>query len=134
MEENKKQSLKFPVVLFDSKCPMCIRFAQGISKLDPESEKINVTDLHQQWIYETHEFLDYEKVQDDIHFINEKHEIFIGKEAISQMAMLIPQVKKFSWLIESESGQKALEYFHNATSRLKTSLRKSCPECTKRAR
>ena len=128
MDENK---LKFPVILFDSKCPMCVRFSHAIKKLDPNSEKVHVTDLHQEWIYKTYPQLSYEKTVQEIHFLKSEDEIFYGSQAISEVLNLIPQAKKFSWLIESNSGKKAIEFFYSTTNKLKHSLHKSCSECTK---
>ena len=127
MEESKK-SIEFPVLLFDHECPLCVRFKQSLERISGH-EGIQKISLHEEWIYEELPFLSKEQCEEALHLIVSPEQILIGPKAIEYLIKEFPQVKKFSWLVESATGQKAMEYFYRAANSYRDSLRKRCHKC-----
>jgi predicted DCC family thiol-disulfide oxidoreductase YuxK len=122
--ENKN----LPLLLFDDRCTLCLRFKQALERI-PESGEIRMVSIYHQPIYEEFPHLNREECQKHVHFINEKGEIFKGEEAIAQLVIKFPIIKKFSWLITSGMGQKALRYFHKIAKSYREKLIKECKNC-----
>lgn len=126
--DEKKNNLEFPVLLFDHECPLCLRFKQSLEKV-PGHEAITKISLHEEWIYEELPFLNKEHCEEALHLIVSPEKILIGPEAVEYLIKQFPQVKKFSWLLESAMGQKAVDYFYKMANNYRDSLRKRCHKC-----
>jgi predicted DCC family thiol-disulfide oxidoreductase YuxK len=125
--EEKRQP---PILLFDSECHLCVRFKDSLSMVEG-AEKITAVSIHDEKIYEEFPALNKEKCQEKVHYITSDSTILVGEEAIEHLIKLYPIVNKFSWLIESNMGRKAVDYFHSMTNKYRKTLIKKCPTCTK---
>lgn len=119
--------LQYPIVLFDSECILCARFSYALGKLDLNNE-INRISLNEDWVYEEFDFLTKAKCKESLHVILNKNECIIGSEAIEFLVKKLPGVKKIAWLIESENGRKAINFFYNHVNNLRTN-KKKCSSC-----
>lgn len=125
--EEKRQP---PILLFDSECSLCVRFKDSLSMVEG-AEKITAISIHDEDIYKEYPELNKEKCQEKVHYITSDSTILVGEEAIEHLIKLYPIVNKFSWLIESNMGRKAVDYFHSMTNKYRKTLIKKCPTCTK---
>ncbi len=121
---------KAHTLLFDDQCPLCVRFQAALKKAIPADI------LHYQGLSDPITFSDFPQVDkseafEEIHLITNDNIVLKGPTAIEFLVTLSPQVKKFSWLIESSSGKKAVELFYKSANKYRESLRKSCPKCKK---
>ncbi len=119
-----------PILLYDSECTLCMRFAQSIEKIDKQ-QKINLVSIYTEHIYQQFKGLDRERCDQVIHFIDENKVIYEGPDAIEQLIKILPNVNKFSWLIENEMGKKALDFFYKKVSAYRKRTKDSCPGCNK---
>lgn len=124
-----------PCLLFDEECPLCKRFAQSLqrTKLDIN---LHYYSLHEEGLYEEFPFLDRDEVSKEVHLLLEKEasSVLKGSQVISFFAAQNPVVKKFSWLIESDTGQKAMNLFYKGLQQCRKSLQTSCPKCKNKKR
>ena len=74
--------------------------------------------------------LNKEECLKEPHFIDENFNIFKGKEAITQIIKRFPHAEKFSWLIESGMGQKAIDFFNKVAKSLREEFIKDCKGCS----
>lgn len=128
MEETN--SFKKPFFVYDSKCPLCVRFMQSVQRLEKDFE-LHYYDLHDEEIYKKFSFLNFDSCSEQLHLVDEDEQVLKGSEAILWLSSRLPLVKKFSWLIESEKGQKAVDLFYTVANKYRETLAKRCPECTK---
>ena len=128
MEEEQKK-LKLPILLFDAECPLCTRFKDSISRLE-DAKNITMVSIYEDSIYEQFPYLDKTMCRQDVHFITEDEKVLVGQEVLEHLITLYPMVKKFAWLIETNMGQKAVNYFHSMTNRYRKVLKRKCPSCT----
>ena len=65
---------------------------------------------------------------------DENENIIKGSEVIKYLVHKIPAVEKFSWLIEKESSQKAMDVFYDKVNEVRKKIKKSkgCTDCGKR--
>jgi len=126
MEFQKKYWL--PILVYDSECTMCLRFKQGIDRLEG-NEKINKISIHDQEIYQAFPDLDPEKCKIAIHFIDQDRNIYMAGEAVTKLAHYLPGVAKFAWLAETGVGKKAVDYFYDMARKYRESLLNRCPKC-----
>ena len=119
---------KLPILLYDEKCPLCVRFKQSLRRLE-DGDKVNFVSIYNDEIYE-HYKLSKEECFEEIHFIKEDKTIIRGEAVIKHIISLYPLASKFSWLLESNMGQKAVHYFHSMTNKMRKDLKRKCPSCT----
>lgn len=117
-----------PLLIYDSECSLCVRFTQALQKL-PGTSKINKMSLHEKELYNHYPSLNKEDCQKVIHLILENGDILAGPKVLEYLIEQFPGVSQFSWLIESEMGQKAINYFHKIANSARRSLIKRCPAC-----
>jgi predicted DCC family thiol-disulfide oxidoreductase YuxK len=128
----KNLIIKLPVLLFDAECTFCVRFTQGLKLVDKE-RRINYLPIQDESIYEQFETLTFEDCSETIHLVDEGRKILKGSEAIKFLVQEIPSVSKFSWLIESNSAQKAMDVFYGKVNEIrKVKNSKGCTNCGKR--
>jgi predicted DCC family thiol-disulfide oxidoreductase YuxK len=123
-----KEEFKLPLLIYDSKCSLCVRFTQALQNL-PGTNKINKISLHTEELYSRYPLLNKEDCKKVIHLILENNEILAGPKVLEHLIELFPGVSKFTWLIESKMGQKTLDYFHKVANKARQSLIKRCPTC-----
>ncbi len=119
---------KLPILLFDSECSLCVRFKDSLLKLN-KTDHISMVPIQDESIYELFPLLDKEKCFDEIHLIKDDQTVISGQEVITFLMQLNPLVSKFSWLIESDMGKKAINYFHHMTNQYRQNIKRKCPSC-----
>lgn len=123
-----KNNFKLPILLFDHKCSLCLRFKQSLDRI-PESEYIQKISIHDEKIYDVFPMLDRSLCHEAMHIIDLDKSIHIGPDALSWLIKEIPIVSKFSWLAESEIGKKSIDFFYKMAQKYRTSLLNRCPTC-----
>ena len=124
--------MKLPILLFDADCSFCVRFTQGIKLIDKE-KIINLIPIQDEAIYNEFESLTFEDCSETIHLITAEKKILKGSEAIKELVSIIPTAAKFSWLIESNSAQKAVDAFYSKVNDIRKNKRESgCSGCGRR--
>ena len=125
MEELKK----LPILLYDEKCPLCVRFKQSLQRLEGGDE-INFVSIYNDEVYEQYSELDKDQCHEVVHLIRKDKSIISGERVIKHLIQLYPLVNKFAWLLDSNMGQKAVNYFHSMTNKMRKDLKRKCPSCT----
>ena len=124
---------KLPVLLFDSECQLCSRFQKALSLLD-RNKTINYVSVYDESIYIDFPELSKDKCLEVIHYIDEEKKVYTGGDVIAQLVKQFPQVKKFAWLIESESGKNAMNAFYDRLNDIRIMKKNNCFTCGSRKR
>ena len=124
----KISKYKSPCLIYDEECPLCLRFKQALER-SKVSQKVNFYPLQDQSLYKEFPFLNPERTKEVIHFVTHELKVLTGENAIEELIKYDPIVKKFSWLVESKMGQKALSIFYKTSDKYRKSLRKRCNLC-----
>lgn len=119
-------------VIYDAECPLCKRFTQALGIMDSKN-RISFKELLDQSVYLKYPQLSQSECAEIVHMIDHKGNIYKGGEVISELAKTIPGVSKISWLIDSESSQKASDFFYNSLNKIRKfqSTMADCPKCQK---
>jgi len=128
MEEIHERKEFSPILLFDSECPLCERFANSIARME-STEHIKLEPLSNSNLYQDFPILNYEQCKKEVHLLLSKDEVLKGAKVIEYLITLNPKVKKISWLIQSNAGQKALDIFYKSSNLYRESLLNRCPKC-----
>lgn len=128
MEEN----YQLPILIYDDECPLCKRFKDSLERLEG-AKSISFVSVHNDELYKQQPHLNKEDCLQVVHYITSDAKTLKGEEVVTHLAKLYPLVNKFSWLIESNMGQKATSYFHNTTNAYRKLLKRKCPSCMKHA-
>ena len=120
--------MKTPILLFDEKCPLCLRFKQAFERI-PGTGRVALISIYNEEVYENFPQINPEAAFQEIHYLDEEGRVYAGKDALTQLMVEFPLVKKFAWLIESNMGQKALSYFNQVAKNYREKLIKDCNNC-----
>lgn len=121
--------MKLPILLFDSECPLCVRFTQALRLVD-KNEHISFVSIYDEDIYIAYPELNKEECEETIHFIKEDESLLHGAEVIEHLISEIPSVAKFSWLLESERSKQAVDAFYKKINEVRKIIkRKGCTGC-----
>lgn len=104
---------------------------QALERL-PGTDSITKIPLQDENLYNHFTELTMEACFEEIHYIDEHGLVKKGNEVAEALVNKFPQVQKFAWLIESEMGKKAIDYFHHVASNYRKRLKKDCPSCNKK--
>jgi len=126
-------TLKRPILIYDSECSLCERFKKALDFIDKE-ERIEKVPLQEKWLYQEFEELTEEDCLEVIHLIDTEGRILKGPEVVEFLVAFYPGVKRFSWLIESESGKKAVDFFYDKVNQIRKNLKDDCPDCRSKSR
>ena len=126
----EEKNYKLPILIYDGECSLCCRFKDSLKNLHG-TEGILAVSIYDEKIYEAFPDLDKEACEQVVHYITKDNVILSGAEAIEHLIKLFPLVNKFSWLIETDMGKKAVNYFHNMTNKYRQVLKRKCATCTK---
>lgn len=85
-------------------------------------------------LLESFPHLNKEAIQKEVHLIidNEERTSLHGADVIRYLARHNEAVKKYSWLLDTDVGQKASEIFYQSVNKLRESLHNHCPKCKTR--
>ncbi|EQC49567.1 PF04134 family protein [Bacteriovorax sp. BSW11_IV] len=126
MDVNENEN-KTAYLFYDEECPLCLRFKQALERV-PGTEHIKMVSIHSEEMNTFYD-LDKEDCHNVIHLINEKGEILKGPEVANYLAHQFPMVSKFSWLLDSEVGKKALNKMYEIANKYRKHYSKNCPNC-----
>lgn len=123
---NESQS----TIIFDSECPLCLRFKQGLEFMD-SSKKLRFLSLQDSNVFDEFPDLNPESCQSQVHLITSDRKILKGPEVVEYLIKTLPAVSKLSWLLDSESGKKATQFFYQKVEELREILKEKedCNEC-----
>lgn len=119
---------QYPILLFDSECPLCLRFKQSLERVI-DSEMLNYASIHDEAVYKVYPFLTKTACNEDVHLILSPDKVLVGADVIEYLIKDFPVVKKFTWLLDGEMGKKAVDLFHNSVKTYRKSLLKWCSKC-----
>ncbi len=117
---------KLPLLIYDSKCTLCLRFQKALSFLDNE---ISFVSIYEDELYQKYPELDRSECDEVIHLITEDSKILKAGEVITYLMKRNPAVKKFAWLIDKESSQKTVDAFYGKVKEMRDKQRKKCRSC-----
>jgi predicted DCC family thiol-disulfide oxidoreductase YuxK len=117
-----------PVLIFDSECSLCNRFAESIRRMEKTSH-IDLQPLNNPEVFERFPAITKEDCEKEVHLLLKDNEVLKGPKAVEYLITLNPTVKKISWLIQSNAGQKALDIFYKSSNLYRESLLNRCPKC-----
>lgn len=123
-------TVQTPCLLYDEQCPLCKRFAQSLQRIEFKN-KIHYYSIYDEKIYKELDFLIREEVHEEVHLVlgKDKGSVLKGAQVIQFLAAENPKVKSFSWLIDSDMGQKAISSFYKGLNKCRKSLHARCPKC-----
>ncbi len=108
-------------IYYDANCPLCCRYRQALTLL--AAEQLKWINIHEQNEFSPEELLN------QLHVKLPDGSLKRGSEAMTYIIHAIPGAERFSWLIDGESGQRAIDFFHKTSDRLRRRLQSSCPSC-----
>ncbi|TDJ04936.1 MAG: DUF393 domain-containing protein [Deltaproteobacteria bacterium] len=120
--------MKLPILLYDEKCPLCLRFKQAFERV-PGASKVNIISIYNEEVFKNFPQINPEAAFQELHYLDGEGKVYGGKDALTQLMVEFPLVKKFAWLIESNMGQKALTYFNQVAKNYRERLIKDCINC-----
>ncbi|MFZ8933031.1 MAG: thiol-disulfide oxidoreductase DCC family protein [Bacteriovoracaceae bacterium] len=126
MEEKSKYQL--PLLLFDGQCELCRRFKQSLERL-PGTESIQMVSIHDKEVYDKYEQINFDDCSKTVHYLDTEGKVYRGEEVITHLIEKFPLVRRFSWLIQSDMGQKASKYFYDKVNQYREELLKRCGNC-----
>lgn len=115
-------------IFYDNECQLCIRFRDSL-KYFCQNERFTFHGIHHHETYKLFPSLDKEKVKESLHVLTKDEKWLIGAPAIQYLVSECPKVESFKWLIQSQAGAKASEFFYQASDQLRRSLKKVCRDC-----
>jgi predicted DCC family thiol-disulfide oxidoreductase YuxK len=120
------------ILFYDDECTLCRRFKQAISLLDKE-KLITYRPIQDESIYTEFSQLNPDACAEDVHLLDGE-KLLVGAEVVEHLAKSLPGVRKFSWLIEKESAQTALDLFYGQISDMRKMQKKKCFRCGSKSR
>jgi predicted DCC family thiol-disulfide oxidoreductase YuxK len=133
-----EQRYTFPVLLFDEKCPLCLRFKQGLDLL-PGASSIQKVSIYEEAFFEQCDLVTQEECFAVVHLIDENMKVYQGPEVLEYLIKKVPLVNKLAWLLETDAGKKGLEIFYESANTLRLKLKSfdkeaDCEACHKPAK
>ena len=119
---------KKPVLIYDEDCQLCKRFKQALDLIDRDGAIVK-RPLQDDSLYEEYPELKREECEKTIHLISSEGKVLKGSSAIEYLIGVFPGVKKFAWLVESESGKKAVDFFYGKVNELRRKVKEDCENC-----
>ena len=123
-----KSSPDFPFLVYDDSCSLCCRFKMALERI-PGTSKLDFVPLSSETLFEDHPYLNKQDCTKEVHLVESPEKIHVGAQALEFLVESIPACRPFLWLIESERGQKSLDYFYRKTNELRERVRRDCPGC-----
>ncbi len=116
-----------PVLIYDGECTLCTRFKQTVERFDVD-HKLTYVSIHQDEIY-TELPLTKEECHKVIHLVDENNQVYKGPDVIRYLAHLFPMVNNLAWMLETDVGKKALDFFYQKVNDIRNSQINSCNKC-----
>ncbi len=122
---------KLPLLIYDDQCPLCVRFKQGLERLDL-NHIITYVPLSSESVFTQFSQLDPEACRTKVHFIRSDGGVVTGKDVVVEVIKIIPGVGKLAWLLETDVGKSASSYFFDHVESIRKKIQekdKSCGTC-----
>ncbi len=123
--------LKLPLLVYDAQCPLCVRFKQGLERLDV-NQRVCYVALSESEVFARYPQLNAADCASQIHYVREDGAVLVGGEVITELLKHFPAVGKLAWLLETEVGKKAVNFFYQQVENLRQKIKadeESCPTC-----
>ena len=120
--------MKKHTLIYDSECSLCVRFKKALEFADTES-LIQYKSVYDASVYVDFPELTEEDCEVEIHFITNEGKVLRGGDVIAYLVTILPAVKKFSWLVESNSAKKAMDAFYGQLNDMRLMKRRKCFTC-----
>ena len=120
---------KLPLIIYDSECPLCVRFKQGLEILDFD-KRINFVPLSEAQIFAEFPELKAQECAKVVHLITEERSVLKGSEVITYLLKYYPGVSKLAWLLETDQGKKVVDFFYNKVEEIRHKFKtEECDRC-----
>ncbi len=116
-------------LFYDSQCTLCARFKIALERINL-SEEIVFMDINLPENLLNFPMLKIEDCQATLHLVK-SNQVYVGGEAIKEIVKIIPLASKFTWLIESNMGNKASHFFYDQVEKLRHRHKEKCHHCKK---
>lgn len=121
--------MNLPLLVFDSECPLCVRFSQGLKLLDKEG-KFHYASVCDDELYKKYSFLNQEECEDIVHLVISETDVLKGGEVVEYLIREIPAVEKLAWLLDSEKTKNAVDAFYKKVNEVRRFVkRRGCTGC-----
>lgn len=115
-------------VIYDSECTLCVRFRKALELIDIKKD-VSFLSLHDPKTFISYPELNKEDCEESIHLVKQTGEVLVAGDALSYLITILPGVKKFSWLLDSESGQNATKAFYRRINEMRVMRKRKCYTC-----
>lgn len=122
--------MNLPLIIFDEECPLCHRFKKALTLMDTKN-KLNFVSVNDEEVFKQYPKLSVDECLSEVHLIDEEENIYRGAEVITYLVKFYPLVNKLAWLIDSESGKKAMDMFYGQINNMRKMKKKNCFRCGK---
>jgi len=116
-------------ILYDAECPLCVKFASAIRRLDHDGQfELLSLQVH----FSIDSSIPLEDLAQDLHVVDVDGTVYVGEDAFKFILQRIPAVKPLKSLIIKTSSSSL---FFSGISRIKRwtksrySLNKTCRHC-----
>lgn len=123
--------LKLPLLLYDAECPLCVRFKQGLERLDAH-HRVQFVPLQEEQVFSRFPQLDREACRAKVHYLRENGDVLVGSEVVTELLKHYPGVEKLGWLLDSEVGRKTVDFFYQQVENFRQKAladKESCERC-----
>lgn len=123
--------LKPPLLLYDADCPLCVRFKQGLERLDVD-KRVTYCPIQNEEVFAQFTQLDRLACRQKVHYLREDGAVLTGGEVVTELLHHFPGVSKFGWLLDSEIGRKTVDFFYEQVEQMRTRMKEkeeSCGTC-----
>ena len=129
-ENEVTEEQKSGILFYDPECGLCARFKQALQMIDSK-KFITFKSIHAESTFFDHPELDADACFEVIHLIDNNGKIHQGADVINFLVGLIPAVGKFSWLLDSKAGKKAMDAFYGQINDMRSMKKRKCFTCGK---
>lgn len=125
---NTKKFLTLPLFIYDDECTLCVRFKDSLERVQKENRFLMVPLSHKK-VFTQFPLLNIEDCDTELHLIDLGGKIHRGPEAIKIILTTYPAASKFTWLMDSKMGSKAIDYFYKMSTKYRQTLLNKCKTC-----
>lgn len=122
--------LKLPLLLYDAECPLCVRFKQGLERLDV-GKRVTYHPLQDESVFTQFPQLDPAVCRTEVHYVREDGTVLKGGEVVTELLRHFPGVDKMAWLLDTDVGKKTAEFFYRTVEEARARLTKKDDDCDK---
>ncbi len=119
---------KRPIILFDSKCPICDKIKGLISIVDIKND-IHFCSIHEKEIYNEIPEINYRDCRKTVHLVDQNGRVYTGEGVVEYLFDRYSWSKKFSKLYKSRFGNWALKKIYQELNDYRKSRSKNCQVC-----